>query len=51
MWVYVVTFEGAYGTQIAKVFTSRAKAEEYAVIQLRTGGSIYCYEIHEYWAE
>lgn len=51
MAVYVVTFEGAYGMQIAKMFTSRAKAEEYVAIQFRTSGGIYCYEIQEYWAE
>ena len=29
MWVYIVTFEGAYGTQIAEVFTTRRHAEDW----------------------
>lgn len=46
MWVYVVAFEGAYGMQIAEVFTNRQKAEEYIANQ----DGFYCYEIIEKFA-
>ena len=29
MWVYIVVYECAYGTQIDKVFTSQHKADNY----------------------
>lgn len=47
MWVYIVTFEGAYGMQIAEVFTSRKWAEEYISKQ----NGFYHYEIIEKFAK
>ena len=46
MWVYIVTFEGAYGMQIAEVFTNRQAAIEYIAKQ----DKFYFYEIIEKFA-
>lgn len=46
MWVYIVTLEGAYGMQIAEVFTSRQSAIEYIAKQ----DKFYSYEIIERFA-
>ena len=46
MWVYIVTFEGAYGMQIADVFTNRRNAIEYIAKQ----NKFYSYEIIEKFA-
>ena len=46
MWVYVVVFEGAYGMQIAEVFTNKQKAIEYIEKQ----NKFYTYEIIEKFA-
>ena len=46
MWVYIVTFEGAYGMQIAEVFTNRQNAIEYIAKQ----DKLYSYEIIERFA-
>ena len=47
MWVYIVTFEGAYGTQIAEVFISKAKAQEWIA---DNANFCYCYSIVEKFA-
>ena len=46
MKVYIVVYEGAYGLQIAEVFTHRPKAEEY----IEKSGSFYHYHIIEKFA-
>lgn len=46
MSVYIVVFEGAYGMQIAEVFTSKSGAEEYISKQ----DPFYNYEIIEKFA-
>ena len=46
MWVYVVIFYGAYGMQVAEVFTNRQKAIEYIEKQ----DKFYTYEILEKFA-
>lgn len=46
MFVYIITFEGAYGTQIEAVYTSRKKAEEH-IAKLE---KFYNYEIIETFA-
>ena len=46
MWIYIVTFEGAYGMQIAEAFTNRQKAIEYIAKQ----DKFYSYEIIERFA-
>ena len=47
MRVYIVTFEGAYGTKIAEVFTSKAKAQEWIA---DNANFVYCYSIVEKFA-
>jgi hypothetical protein len=49
MWVYIVTLEGAYGTQISGVFTSRTKADYHAE-EMNKQYSAYCFEVKEYFA-
>jgi hypothetical protein len=46
MWIYIIVFEGAYGTQIEKVFTNKKKAEDY----IKTLNKFYNYEIIETFA-
>jgi hypothetical protein len=49
MQVYVVMFDGAYGAQIDKIFTSKAKADTY-VEEKQKSNSIYNYYIETHWA-
>lgn len=49
MWVYIVVFDGAYGMQIEKVFTSKPKAEALAN-HMNKIFPCYCYEVKEYFA-
>ena len=46
MWVYIITFEGAYGMQIEAVYTCRKKAEEH----IAKMNDNYTYEITETFA-
>lgn len=47
MFVYIITFEGAYGMQIEAVYTSKEKAEEH-IAKL---GKFYNYKIIKIFAE
>lgn len=49
MQVYVVMFDGAYGAQIDKIFTSKVKAEAYMAEQQKVS-SCYTYYIETHWA-
>ena len=49
MQVYVVMFEGAYGAQISKIFTSKTKAETY-IIEQQKASSCHSYYIETHWA-
>ena len=46
MFVYIITFEGAYGMQIEAVYTCRKKAEEH----IAKMNDNYTYEIIETFA-
>lgn len=49
MMVYVVLLDGAYGAQIEKIFTIKAKAEAYRT-ELQKQYPGYCFYIEEHWA-
>jgi hypothetical protein len=49
MIVYIVTFKGAYGLQIAEVFTSEPKARQYIEKQ-KQDAPFYNYEIQPFVA-
>ena len=49
MYVYVVVFEGAYGEQIDKIFTSESKADAYLAEQQKER-PYYFFSIKKYWA-